>query len=95
MSHLLFRICDTFQITGRGVVIATDVKISEAEAKGVRLKIGDSIELRRPDGSCLAAAIVGVEHLNPYNPERPLAFLLSPQILKDEVPTGAEAWSYS
>ena len=93
MSHFLFKICDTFQITNGGLVVATDLKEEDAKAKGIRLKVGDTLELRRPDGSRVMSGIAGIGMLNPSVPNRPLDFLLSAEIAKEDVPVGTEAWS--
>ena len=93
MSQFLFKICDTFQIANRGLVVATDLKEGDARAKGIRLKVGDILELRRPDGSRVMSKIAGIGMLNPYVPNRPLDFLLSAELGKKDVPVGTEAWS--
>ena len=93
MSHFLFKICDTFQITNRGLVVATDLKEEDAKAQGIRLKVGDILELRRPDGSCVMSRIAGIGMLNPSVPSRLLDFLLSAELGKKDVPVGTEAWS--
>ncbi len=93
MSHFLFKICDAFQITNRGLVVATDLKEEDAKAKGIRLKVGDVLELRCPDGSRVMARIAGIGMLNPSVANRPLDFLLSAEIAKEDIPVGTEAWS--
>lgn len=93
MSRLLFGISDTFWISGRGLVIATDVTIREAETKGINLKVGDVLELRRPDGAQFITNVAGIEFLCPSDPERPFVLSLSPGILKEQVPVGTEVWS--
>ncbi|HEX8651573.1 MAG TPA: hypothetical protein VF708_12095 [Pyrinomonadaceae bacterium] len=93
MSHFLFKICDTFQITNRGLVVATDLKEEDARAQGIRLKVGDFLELRRPDGSRVMSKIAGIGMLNPSVPNRPLDFMLSAELGKKDVPVGTEAWS--
>jgi len=93
MKRLLFRISDTFQISGRGLVIATDVIINEAKVKGINLKIGDTIELCRPNGTHINTTIAGIEFACPVDPKHFLAFLLPSNVLKEDVPAGTEAWS--
>ena len=89
MSALLFIVRETFQLERRGLILATDVK---QEQTGVRM--GDSIELRRPDGSSLITTITGIERAIPYDPNRTLAVLLPADISKADVPIGTEVWSH-
>ena len=89
MSALLFTVRDTFRLENRGLILAADVKPEQA---GVRM--GDSIELRRPDGSSLVTVVIGIERAIPYDPDRTLAVLLPGDILKADVPIGTEVWSH-
>jgi hypothetical protein len=93
MSHFLFKICDTFWITNRGLVVTTDLTSEDAKAQGIRLRAGDTLELRRPDGSRVVSGIAGIAMVDPYVPNRTLDFLLSPGVTKEDVPVGTEAWS--
>jgi hypothetical protein len=93
MSRLLFKICDTFWLTNRGLVVATDLTGEDASDKGISLRVGDALELRRPDGSRVVSGVAGIAMVNPYVPNRRLDFLLSPGVAKEDVPVGTEAWS--
>ncbi|HEV2862011.1 MAG TPA: hypothetical protein VGX48_13465 [Pyrinomonadaceae bacterium] len=88
MSTLLFTVVDTFLIEKRGLVLAADVKSDR-----VSLRVGESIELRRPDGSIVVSKVAGIAHLSPYDPERTLDILLPPDISKEDVPVGTQVWS--
>jgi hypothetical protein len=93
MSRFLFKIRDTFWLTNRGLVVATDLTGEDARAQGISLRVGDTLGLRRPDGSRVASGIAGIEMVSPYVPNRALGFLLSPGVAKEDVPAGTEAWS--
>lgn len=88
MNTLLFTVVDTFMIEGRGLVLAADVRSDQ-----VGLRVGQSIELRRPDGSTAVSEVAGIAHVSPYDPERALDILLPPGISKEDVPAGTEVWS--
>jgi GMP synthase (glutamine-hydrolysing) len=79
------KVTDVFEITGRGVVAYPGVSGDGPFA----LRIGQTVELRRPDGTRVQTAIRGIEHLNP-NPNCvvPLLFNLS----KSDLPVGTEIW---
>ncbi len=87
MARRLFVVEDTFAIRTRGLVLVPGLVPVGAE----RFRSGDPIELRRPDGSALAATIGGLEMLSP-DPSRGLTLLIS-GMAKDDVPIGTEVWS--
>lgn len=89
MNTLLFTVVDTFMIEKRGLVLAADVRGDQ-----VSLRVGESIELRRPDGSTVVSRVVGIARFVPYDPERTLDILLPPGISKEDVPAGTQVWSH-
>jgi hypothetical protein len=89
MSALLFTVRETFRLENRGLILTADVKQEQA---GVRM--GDSIQLRRPDGSSLVTMVTGIERAIPYDPDRTLAVLLPVDISKVDVSIGTEVWSH-
>ena len=89
MNALLFTVVDTFRIEKRGLVLAADVRGDQ-----VSLRVGESIELRRPDGSTVVSKVVGIAHLAPYDPDRTLDILLPADISKEDVPVGTQVWSH-
>jgi len=86
------KILETFEIKGRGIVVATDTTY-EKLPHDLRLKIGDSVELRMGGAVILQTRIVGIEHCNPWSPTLPFAFLLPRDLSKADVPVGSEVWS--
>lgn len=89
MNTLLFTVVDTFLIENRGLVLAADVKRDR-----VGLRVGESIELRRPDGSAIVSKVAGIVRFVPYDRERALDILLPPDISKEDVPVGTQVWSH-
>jgi len=87
MARCLFKVEDTFLITGRGLVpIPGIVPVGEE-----RFRAGDPILLKRPDGSELATAIGGLEMLDPNPP--PYVVIMLKGLTKEDVPIGTEIWS--
>jgi hypothetical protein len=85
---------DTFTIEGRGLAL-----VGFARDQCDCFRIGDRVDLVRPDGSVIRAEIVGVEHpasvkwigKPPRNPR--YGIVVSPGIRKEQVPVGTEVWS--
>lgn len=59
-----------------------------------RFRVGDTIVLRRPDGSRLEWTIGGIEIIR-YSPPRPKSdvVILLRDLNRDDVPIGSEVWS--
>jgi hypothetical protein len=89
---LVGRVSDTFEIKGRGVVVATDTTY-ERLPRELRLKIGDRIELRSGGVVVLRTKVVGMEHCDPWTPQQTFGFLLPREVSRNSVPVGAEVWS--
>jgi hypothetical protein len=80
MSALIFKVAQTFSIEGRGVVV-TPVEWGTGTAR-----VGDTIVLRRPDGSSLQTKLKDIGY--------PRCELLLPLEIKVEhVPPGTEIWT--
>jgi hypothetical protein len=88
MSRLLFKIVDTFWLERIGLVVAVNAKSAD-----VRLRAGDLLELRRPDGSQLKTEVAAIPHVRPYYPDRPFSFSLPGGVQKGDVPIGTEVWA--
>lgn len=98
----LFVVEDAFTIKGRGIILLPGVRIDEHgpfAAEDVIFKIGDKVELRRPDGSILRTEIVGSEFLsvarlqgNPPQQPRHVAIRFALPLDRSDVPDGTEVW---
>lgn len=86
MGRFLFTIEDTFAIRERGTILAPGIPLSKED----RWHIGDSLVLRRPDGSMTETLIRGM-HILHAEPNSHLVVLVS--VAKDEVAVGTEVWS--
>jgi hypothetical protein len=62
------------------------------ERKNLKIKVGEPIELRRPDGTVLQTKIAGLVTLcrTPRPPPIPIA--LPMEVRKEDVPIGTEVW---
>jgi hypothetical protein len=98
----LFVVEDAFTIKGRGIILLPGVRIDEHgpfAREEVIFKIGDKVELRRPDGSVLTTEIVGSDFLSAArlqgnSPEQPrhVAIRLALSLERTDVPPGTEVW---
>ncbi len=88
MRTFVFRIDDVFQISGRGCVVTPGI----AKSRDLRLKVGDPLLLKCPDGSELRTVLRGIEiGGSPNHPGIPI--LLGSELTKDQIPVGTEVWS--
>ncbi|MBA4031248.1 MAG: hypothetical protein C0478_10230 [Planctomyces sp.] len=85
-----FNVVDTFEIQGRGLVVATDMRYKELPS-WLAFKIGDEIELHSKS-HILRTRIAGIEHCDPWTPETTFGFLLPADVSKDQLPIGCEVW---
>lgn len=91
---LLFIVEDAFQIAGRGCVL---VPGPSAEQGSQRIRIGDGLRLRKPDGNSFDTVIQGVEMIGrrPRPKVITAPILLPRDVKKGDVPTGTEVWLLS
>lgn len=88
MAQLLSTIEDVFQISDRqSVVVVPGVPRSG----GWRIKAGDPLRLRLPDGTDTHTVVGGLEMSSPPHPTS-IAILLGPGLSKAAVPIGTEIW---
>ena len=80
MGELIFTVAGTYTIEGRGIVA-----VASAWGAGTA-RIGDRVELRRPDGSTLHSIVGGITY-----PQKEL--LLSGKLQRADVPVGTEIWT--
>lgn len=91
MTSFLSRVEDTFALTGRGVVVIPGIP---QDRKKYFVRIGDSIEIRKPDGQRLLTTVDGIEMAN--SPRKiGISLLLPKEIHKSDVPIGSELWHAS
>ena len=85
----LSKVADAFQIHGRGLVL-----VPEQPESDFQVRVGIALELRTPDGRSLSTHITGVEFLKPSLGAEPcrMAFLITRDIGKNDVPAGTEIW---
>jgi CheY-like chemotaxis protein len=87
-SQLLFAVVNTFDIKGRGLVIASGPNTHLALLTSFRN--GAQVSLKRPDGSVIEHAA----HLELYTPNKRKILALSlPGLTEADVPKGTEVWT--
>ncbi|MCR9210535.1 MAG: hypothetical protein NXI28_20095 [bacterium] len=91
MPTHMFDVAETFDIVGRGLVIATNKTFATLD--DVVVRIGDSNAIRRSAADDLLTSVVGIEHCDPWTPERIFAFFVPDGITKSDVPIGSQIWS--
>lgn len=88
MEKLLSIVEDVFELSGRpSVVIVPGVP----RAGDCRLKVGDPLKLRRPDGTEASTFVGGLELTSPPSTTS-IALMLGPSMTKADVPIGTEVW---
>ena len=87
MPRLLSIVEDTFQISGRGVIVMPGIP----RQRDWRIKVGDPLFLHRPDGSALQSSVFGIEMASPPHPSC-IPLLIGPGLTKDDIPVGTELW---
>lgn len=86
MRRLLFIVEETFTIFGRGTILVPGVVPRGDEV----FRVGDRLELRRPDG---IVAVVRIDAFDMFNPGPEGAFAVVVALPKSEVPVGTAVWS--
>ena len=84
MARRLFTVENTFVISGRGLVTLPGI-VPEGDEL---FRVGDTLRLRRPDGSEILAKIDGLELMIP-NPDHEVVVLFN-HLTKENVPAGTE-----
>src|SRR5207245_6289532 len=87
MGRCLFRVEHTTLIRGRGLVLFPGI-VPEGDE---RLRVGDPILLKKPDGSTAVHTIGSLELPTP-NPRHEVVVMLK-DTTKEAVPIGTEVWS--
>lgn len=88
MSRRLLVVEDRFLIKGRGLIVCPGIELG-AEP----IRVGDLVELRRPDGTSLRWRIGGVEIAMGAPPDRRAPLMLLQDLGKEDLPVGTEIWS--
>jgi len=77
----LFKVEETFQITGRGLILTPGLGKNHA-------RVGNKIRLILPDKSFIDTKIMGVEFGNGF------PILVGSELKKGDVPADTEVWLY-
>ena len=87
----LLIVSDIFEFEDGSINLAPLVPFTVLDPeRGERLKAGDQLELRRPDGTIIKTTLYGLNWLSPSRGTMGLA--LNKPITKADVPIGTEIW---
>ena len=79
---------DVFAIGGRGTVA-----VGVWQDEGQRLRVGDCVEVRRPDGTAFQTLLTGVDIFTKcFGASRNIGLLLGAIEKAEAVPKGSEVW---
>jgi hypothetical protein len=85
MARRAFTITDAFEVNG-GLLLTPGVG-----DLNVPIRVGEAVELRRPDGAVLRTVVAALEMLHAPNPI-PNPFVLLRGMPAADVPAGTEVW---
>jgi hypothetical protein len=88
MGTLLSKVEAVFSISGRGCVIAPGIPKGGAS----RVKMGDALVLKRPDGRELRTHVRGIE-MGGAPQSLGIPILVGADLVKDDIPIGTEVWT--
>lgn len=85
MKQEILVVDDTFKITGRGGIAVCGLHNDE-----IHLRVGDAIEIVRPDKTTITSEVAGIEMINYkcFGERRSLGFQIE-NLSKDDVPKGS------
>jgi hypothetical protein len=86
--RLICRVEATFSVRGHGLVLCPEADLPE----GVKIRVGDPVTLRLPDGHALETRIKAIELITP-NPKHIAPIILEGIVEKSEAPIGSEVWT--
>jgi hypothetical protein len=92
MREYLFNIAESFEVVGRGLVLASDRKIVQIPRL---LKAGCVVEFCPRKGDAFQSRITSIELNSPFSPYRPLGFMVQASVAKEDVPVGTSVWLVS
>jgi hypothetical protein len=88
MARFLSMVEDVFQLSGRSSVVVAPGIPREGDW---RLKTGDRLRLRAPNGQETDTIVGGLEMSSPPHPVS-IALMLGPKLTTSDVPIGTEIW---
>src|SRR5258708_1939153 len=87
--RLLLIVDDSFEFQDGTIHFTPGVPFAKLDS-GIRVKPGDRLELRRPDGTTMTTPLNSLEFFTPSRGECGIA--LNKPVTKADVPAGTEIW---
>ena len=78
---LLFKVRDTFAISGKGLIIS-----AESISDDVKVLIGDKIQIITPDDKVIETTIKGITLKGYFD------LLIDQNVAREDIPIGSEVW---
>lgn len=88
MARCLFTVEDRIVLSGRGLMLVPGI-VTQGEE---RFRVGDPIQIRRPDGSVLEWKIGALPMVHVQKPLDTVVVLMD-GLNENDVPVGAQIWS--
>jgi len=90
VAEHLFTVEHVFTVPHQGVYLGPGLG-----GTGFRVRVGDPLELRKPDGSSAGTTIRGIAAFSTSSPADPCRWLicLPPEWEVGEIPIGTEVWT--
>jgi hypothetical protein len=86
MQEDTFQIVEALEVSGRGLVVITNQR---HHSFGRQLYVGQRVAFRTPDGQQVASSLRSLELFSsPFNPNKPLAFVVAEGVSKEQLPSG-------
>jgi hypothetical protein len=86
---LISKVEDIVRITGRPLYVFPGLPKGGPPSP---IRVGDQIELRRPDGTVLKTDLAGIEHAKGVDGNSYWPLGLPPETTEADVPSGTEIW---
>jgi hypothetical protein len=89
MSDFLFKIGQLSELAGQRLMLTSELKIRQIPQ---HLRVGQCIELRADGRPPIPTVITSIEFDAPFNPHKPLSFMVERHLTEQDVPIGTEVW---
>lgn len=89
MREYLFNIAESFELSGQGLVLASDRKIHQIPQL---LCVGHIVEFCPVGAPAFRAKVTSLQHMSPFSPYKPQGFSVESFVRKEQVPVGTPVW---
>lgn len=90
MKIFLSKVEDVFDLKNSGCVVVPGIPVETADK--AKIKAGDELELRFPDGTTMNTKVASLSFLSRTPETPPIPIALPKEYSKKDVPIGTELW---